>query len=87
MCKLFDEWTPQIREYCKTNNLSFEKASSMSQCWGKNDVILQYYDENNSSGNGLLDETPMPIVLKILKANGMLHFEQTEYTNRYLAAN
>ena len=87
MCRLFDEWTPQIQTYCKKNNLSFEKAKKMSQCWSKNDIILQYYDKNNTNTSGLKDETPMPIVLKIMKTNEGLMFEQTEHTHKYLAAN
>jgi hypothetical protein len=87
MCKLFDEWAPQIQRYCEKNNLSFEKAKNMSQCWSKNDIILQYYDkENKKNGLGLLDETPMPIVLKIIKTDNGLKFEQTEHTREYLAA-
>ncbi len=86
MCKLFNEWTPQIKEYCMQNNLSFEKAEKMSKCWGKNDVILQYYDKNSKDKQlGLLNETPMPIVLKIEKIDGVLKFKQTEFTKQYLA--
>ena len=85
MCKLFEEWSPQIEEYCRKNELSFEKAKTMSQCWGNNDLILQYYDKTKSSRLGLLDETPMPIVLCITKNGNELEFEQTEYTNMYLA--
>ncbi|MBQ7574287.1 MAG: hypothetical protein IJT23_08505 [Clostridia bacterium] len=83
MCKLFDEWTPQIKEYCENNNLSFEKARNMSQCWSKNDVILQYYDKHNSRKD-LLQDIPMPIVLKITKTDKGLTFEQTEHTKKYL---
>ena len=86
MCKLFDEWTPQIKRYCENNNLSFEKAKDLSQCWGKDDIILQYYDKNNSRKNeGLRNDIPMPIVLKITKTDNGLVFEQTEHTTKYLA--
>ena len=87
MCKLFDEWSPQIERYCDENNLSFEKAKAMSKCWGKNDIVLQYFDPNLESvkkGLGLLDETPMPAVLWITKNGDRLQFEQTEHTRRYL---
>lgn len=88
MCKLFEEWSPQIQEYCTENGLSFEKAKKMSQCWGKNDIVLQYFDPENISvkkGLGLLDETPMPAVLWITKKGEHLEFEQTEYTRKYLS--
>ena len=63
--------------------MDFEKAKSLPQCWGKNDIWLQYHDPSKGS-NGLLDETPAPIVLKIFVENGNVKFEQTEYTQKYL---
>lgn len=88
MCKLFNDWSVQIKEYCDKNNLSFEKAQNMSKSWGKNNIALQYYNpdcECVKKGLGLLDETPMPVVLWITKSGNNLEFEQTEYTQRYLA--
>ena len=90
MCKRFDEWAADIKEYCEKNNLSFEKAKQMSQSSNKTMLLLQYYNPNSESvkkGMGLLDETPMPAVLWITKNGDRLEFEQTEYTQRYLAAN
>lgn len=87
MCKLFDDWSTQIKEYCEKNNLSFEKVQKMSKSWGKNDIALQYYNPNAESvkkGLGLLDETPMPVVLWITKQGDNLIFKQTEYTKQYL---
>lgn len=83
MCKLFSEYEDKIRGYCLKNNLDFEKVKKMSQSWSKNDIWLQYYD-NSKGQNGLLDETPALIVLKIFIDNGDLKFEQTEYTKKYL---
>ena len=88
MCKLFEEWSPQIEQYCAENNLSFEKLKGMSKCWSKNDIVLQYFDSNAESvkkGLGLLDETPMPAVLWITKNGDKLEFEQTEHTKKYLS--
>ncbi len=85
MCRLFDDWSKEIEKYCKNNGFSFEKAKKLSKCWGKNDLVLQYYNSENSSGLGLLDETPLPIVLSIYKQpDGSLRFEQTEHTRKYL---
>ena len=56
----------------------------MAKCWGKDDLILQYYDSSKSNGKGLNEEIPMPIVLKIKKTDNVLIFEQTEYTLKYL---
>lgn len=89
MCKRFDDWSEEIKAFCKSNGYDFEKAEKLSKCWGKNDLVLQYFDSESEvvkKGLGLLDETPMPVVLWIKKApDGTLHFEQTEYTKRYLA--
>lgn len=83
MCKLFEMYKKEIERYCNENGLSYLKVQSMSQCWGKNDIWLQYVDEEKGS-KGLLDETPAPIVLKIVINNGKVYFEQTPYTKKYL---
>lgn len=41
--------------------------------------------EEDSSGLGLLDETPAPIVLNMGIEDGVLTFSQTEHTKEYLA--
>lgn len=87
MCKRFEEWKGEIKDYCAKNNLSFEKAQKMVKGSNKTTLILQYYNPNAESvkkGLGLLDETPMPVVLWITKQGDMLNFEQTEYTKQYL---
>lgn len=53
MSELFDKWEDDIKKYCEINNLSFEKAKNMAKCWGKDDLILQYYDSSKSNGKGL----------------------------------
>ena len=86
MCKLFAEWSDEIKAYCEKNGLDFEKAKHLPKCWGKDDLLLQYYDPDKSDGKGLLDETPCPAVLWIRKLpDGTLSFEQTEYTRKYLS--
>lgn len=84
MCKLFDLWESEIQRYCMENHLDFEKARKLPQCWGKNDLWLQYHDPAKGK-QGLLNETPAPIVLKIARSNGKLLFEQTEHTRKYLS--
>ncbi len=84
MCKLFDDWSNEIRSYCENNGLQFEKAKKMSQCWNKDTLVLQYHDPVKGK-NGLLDETPMPLVLVIKKEANGLHFSQTENTSKYLS--
>ena len=84
MCKLFEDWSDDIRTYCKNNNLSFDKAQKLSQCWGSNFLALQYHDPEKGK-SGLLDDTPMPLVLLISKTPDGLIFEQTEHTLKYLS--
>ncbi len=84
MCKLFNDWSTEIRDYCLKNGLDFEKAKKASKCWGKNDIILQHYTPTGSSA-GLRDETPMPIILIITKTDKGLVFKQTENTKKYLS--
>ncbi len=85
MCRRFEEWSSEIQKYCEENDLDFEKAKKMVKSWGKNNLMLLYYDPSMSKGLGLLDETPLPLALHIYKGeNGELIFEQTEYTRKYL---
>lgn len=85
MCKMFNEWSDEIKKYCDDNGLSYEKATRLCKSCGKDFMFLQYYDPQKG-GAGLLDETPMPLVLAIKRQlDGELCFEQTEYTRKYLA--
>ncbi len=83
MCKLFDEWSDNIKDYCEKNNFDFEKARKLSQCWGRDFLALQFHDKEKGR-KGLLDETPMPLVLLIRNTPEGFIFEQTEYTQKYL---
>ncbi|MCM1023264.1 MAG: hypothetical protein NC395_04315 [Prevotella sp.] len=84
MCKLFDEWSPQIEKFCNENGFDFEKAKKLSKSWGKDNLALQHYDPEKGK-MGLRDETPMPLVLRIKKnPDDTLEFVQTEYTKKYL---
>ncbi len=85
MCKLFNDWESEIKEYCLNNNLNYDKARHMAKSWGKNDIALQYIDKSLGL-NGLLDDTPAPVVLWIKRqTDGTISFEQTEYTRKYLS--
>ncbi len=83
MCRLFSKYESQIKSYCIENGLDFEKLSSFPQCWGKNDIWVQYHDPSRGK-NGMKDETPAPIVLIISVNGGNVTFTQTEHTGKYL---
>ena len=75
----------EIKDYCRQQGLNFDTAEKLSQSWNKNTVALSYRDPSKGS-NGLLDDTPCPLVLLICREkNGKLVFEQTEHTKKYLA--
>jgi hypothetical protein len=84
VCKLFIDNEAAIRAYCEKNGLDFEKAKHSPKTFGKEDIYVQHYNEEKGKF-GLLDETPMPIMLKIFKTDNGLAFEQTEHTAKYLA--
>lgn len=77
------ELKKEIKDYCDKNNLNFEKAEKMCKCWNENFIALQHDDKKNN-GHGLLDETPMPVVLLIERDENGVKFTQTEYTYKYL---
>jgi hypothetical protein len=74
----------EIKDYCRQQGLNFDTAEKLSQSWNKNTVALSYRDPSKGS-NGLLDDTPCPLVLLIRREkNGKLVFEQTEHTKKYI---
>lgn len=84
MCKLFSEWENDIRSYCTKNGLDFSRVQKTGKCWGKDFLMLQHI-EPGTGRQGLQDETPAPVVLLVKKQNDALVFEQTQYTQKYLA--
>jgi len=76
-------YQPEIKKYCDDNNLSADKVFSASSAGNASEMILQHFDPEKGKF-GLLDETPMPITLKIYLEAGKLRFEQTEHTYKYL---
>ena len=85
MRKLYESWKPQIEAYFKANNLNYEKVKKCGKCMGKVDgqISLVLQKIGNPAANGLLDETPAPVVLIAVEENGELIFEKTEITDEY----
>ncbi len=85
MCMRYRDYTDKIKEYCDTYDLNFAKLNDMIKGSGENDIIFQVYNPEKGK-MGLLDETPMPVVLIVSKLpDGSLKFEQTEHTRKYLS--
>lgn len=84
MCKLFDDWKNEIKAYCDDNGFDFEIARNLNQSWNSNTVVL-YHCAPAEGTDGLLDDTPSPMVLLIRREkNGHFIFEKTKHTEKYL---
>lgn len=84
MCELFDDWTNEIKKFCNDNGYDFEIAKNLNQSWNSNTVVL-YRCVPSEETDGLLDDTPSPMVLLIRREkNGQLTFEKTQHTEKYL---
>lgn len=84
MCMEYRKYADEIKVYCEQNNLNFNKLEKMVKGCGSDDIIIQHYNPEKGK-MGLLDETPMPVVLWIKRTSKGLVFEQTEYTKKYLS--
>lgn len=87
MCMEYSQYADKIKNYCDNNGLDFskiKKKKKMIKGCGEDDIIFQYHDPEKGK-MGLLDETPAPVVLKIIRMGSNIKFEQTEYTHKYLS--
>lgn len=84
MCMEYKEYSDRIKRYCEDNRLNYDKLDKMVKGCGSDDIIIQYHDPEKGK-MGLLDETPMPVVLWIKRNGDKLVFEQTEHTHKYLS--
>ena len=60
-----------------------KKQNQCPKAGAKTNVMLGHPDPEKGE-MGLLDDTPMPVVLMITKTEQGLVFEQTEHTKKYL---
>lgn len=84
MSNLISELSRDIKVYCENNNLDFEKVMRSGKCYGKNIVFFQHVDPD-AGKDGLHNEAPAPVVLTVARTEKGVVFEQTEYTQRFLA--
>lgn len=67
-----------IQEFCKANNLDYEKIKASPRCWNDNVLFIQRANDTSPSA-GLLDESPAEIILSARKgADGIIiggHYE------------
>ncbi len=81
---MFDVFLLAIQEFCKANNLDYEKVKSSPRC-GNNNVLFIQRANNASSSAGLLDESPAEILLTARKGADGIVIEKRENTDKYLS--
>jgi len=81
--KIIRSHESEIRAYCEENSLSYDRIIASGGSYNDEMVLVQHFDKEKGK-QGLLDETPADITLKIFLENGKLRFEQTEHTRKYL---
>jgi len=85
--KIFNKHKGEIRNYCESNSLSFERLCKCPCCFDNEELIIQRNEPDPERGRlGLMDNIPTPSVLEIYLENGKLRFVQTDITRKYLGA-
>lgn len=72
-----------IQEFCKANNLDYEKVKASPRCWNNNVLFIQRINGAVSS-SGLLENTPAEILLTARKGADGIVIEKRENADKYL---
>lgn len=72
-----------IQEFCKANNLDYEKVKASPKCWNENALFIQRIN-GAASSSGLLEDTPAEILLTARKGAGGILIEKRENADKYL---
>jgi len=84
-CEILKNYEAEVQRYCVDNLLSYSKLINSSLSWNKRGLVAQYNDRDpKKEALGLMDNTPMPVLLEIYLENGRLRFVQTDITHKYL---
>ena len=81
---MFDVFLLAIQEFCKANNLDYEKVKASPRCGNGNVLFIQRVNDTSSSA-GLLDESPAEIILSARKGVDGIVIEKRENTDKYLS--
>jgi hypothetical protein len=84
MCQLLRTHKKEIERYCKEQALDAAKVF-LSPYAGNDMIAVLNHPDPRRGEQGLLDETPAAITLKIIKNGDQLEFQQTEHTRQYLS--
>nr|DAE38371.1 MAG TPA: hypothetical protein [Caudoviricetes sp.] len=81
---MFDVFLLAIQEFCKANNLDYEKVKASPRC-GNNNVLFIQRVNSASASVGLLDESPAEILMVARKGADEIVIEKRENTDKYLS--
>jgi hypothetical protein len=82
--KIIEQFKDEIKEYCISNNLNFDKVISSPKCWNDKILFIQHLD--STKGNqGLLNEEPAEVLLTVRKIeNDKIIIEKGINASKYL---
>jgi len=86
-CVIARDYSPEIKKYCRDNNLSADNLFSSCCCYNnaKGRLLILGEGDPERGKLGLRDNVPLPVTLEIYLENGKLRFVQTEHTYKLLA--
>ena len=79
----FAEIRNLVERHCEARGLDFGVLLSNPVTSGLEHYFFCYHDKSRGS-EGLMDSVPMPVMLKVFRADNGFRIEETEYTNRFL---
>ncbi len=82
--KIIEQFKDEIREYCISNNLNFDKVISSPKCWNDKILFIQHLDPTKGN-QGLLNEEPAEVLLTVRKIeNDKITIEKGINASKYL---
>lgn len=82
--KIFDIFADAMQEYCKSNNLDFDKVKSSPKCGNETVLFIQHL---GNKSNGLEKNEPAEILLLAKKdEEGKIQVEKFKGADEYLSA-
>ncbi len=72
-----------LKEYCNERHYDYDKLMAMPKSYGEGVFLIYHFDPKRGE-NGLYDETPMPVVLRLTRRDSEWTVSETEYARMYL---
>ena len=81
----FDVFAQDLQQYCKENNLDFNKVKTSPKCGNENMLFIQHLNDT-TDGKGLNNESPAKVILSARKKpDGSIIIERQRDTDKYLS--